>query len=265
MRTTNNRRFIEIMVGLFLLIAGLNALLSGAENILFIVLAIIGLYLLAKQFDQNQKQSDNINTDMRRGRDEEDERPVRQGSAEQVYAHALRSVKRAGLDPEQIHVLPVDIGVMVYNQGESTPEVYRTRALPDDIDFIHPFVQLRLPTKATGRIRFEIIDGDGETVYIHEDYHQLKRGRNLVIPGTRLPIHDAQNMNGDWELRITADNVVIASHQFGWRESIRAYLAEDGEISSELRAALSANNLQRMSLDELLASQETDAGQQRQS
>jgi hypothetical protein len=268
MRTTNNRRFIEIMAGLFLLIAGVNALLSGAENVFFIGMAIGGLYLLAKQFDQSRKapaapRGQRYSVDDLFAEDEE-EQPLRQsGNPEQVYAHALRAVKTAGLDPEQIHVLPVDIGVMVYNQGESAPEVYRTRALPDDIDYVQPFVQLRLPSKANGRIRFEILDTDGKTVYVHEDYHQLKRGRNLVIPGTRLPIHDEQSMSGDWQIRVTADNVVIAIHEFGWRESIRAYLTEDGEISSELRAALSASNLQKMSLDELLASQEEEAQQRR--
>ena len=80
-------------------------------------------------------------------------------SAEQrVYRHALESVTRAGLDPDEVQVLAVDIGVLTTKE-EGEPQIYRTWSLPDDIDYIQPFVQLRVPTEANGEIRFEIIDG----------------------------------------------------------------------------------------------------------
>jgi hypothetical protein len=138
--------------------------------------------------------------------------------------------------------------------------IYRTRPVLDDVDYIQPFVQLRLPTRARGRIRFELVDSDGQTLFVHEEDHEFQRGRNLVVPAARLPIHDAHAMMGDWQLRITADGVLIADHRFAWQENtskvIRRNLTADGELSNEVRAMVAENRLPHMSLDELLEPQE---------
>ncbi|MCA9327752.1 hypothetical protein KDA14_04455, partial [Candidatus Saccharibacteria bacterium] len=152
-------------------------------------------------------------------------------------------------------------GLMVY-RGDDDPVVYRTQPVPDDADYIRPYVQLRLPTKAVGRVKFEIVDGDGQVVFVHEDMHNLERGRNLVTPSAWLPIHDAQAMYNKWQLRISADGTPLATHKFEWSESstrvMRRHITEDGEISNELRATLAENRLGSMSLDELLSFQEED-------
>jgi hypothetical protein len=151
--------------------------------------------------------------------------------------------------------------------ADQDPTISRTKPVLDDVDYIQPFVQLRLPTRAVGRVRFEILDSDGQTLFIHEDHHQLQRGRNLVTPSARLPIHDAHNMNDAWQLRVSADGVLLAVHQFGWQESttkaIRRHLREDGELSNEVRAMLAESRLQKMSLDELLSDQQIEEQSQR--
>ena len=63
--------------------------------------------------------------------------------------------------------------------------------------------------------------------------------------------------------------MLLAVHDFGWQETatkaVRRNLTEDGEINSELRAALAENRLQKLSLDDLLADQdEEEAGQMQQ-
>jgi hypothetical protein len=107
-----------------------------------------------------------------------------------------------------------------------------------------------------------LIDSDGDTIFVHENDHQFKRGLNLVTPAARLPIHDALAMQTDWLLRISADGVAIAEHRFGWQESadkaMRRRLKADGELSSEIRTMMADNRLQRLSLDELLADQQQD-------
>jgi hypothetical protein len=200
-----------------------------------------------------------------------DDVPPPHPRADQVYSHALASIKAAGLDPDTVHVLPIDIGVMAFT-GDQNPVIYRTKPVFDNVDYIQPFVQLRLPTRAVGRIRFEIVDSDGQILFIHEDLHQLQRGRNLITPAARLPIHDAQAMSGGWELRISADGVLLSVHRFRWQEStdrvIRRHLHDDGEISSEMRAMMADSRLQKISLDDLLAAQEDEMrsqGGQRQS
>lgn len=239
------------MIGLVLVIAGLSSGDPGATMVLF----LLGIYLISRQFNRTS-------TGFRpsfSGRDsreavEEDVLPP-QPRVDQVYAHALDAVRRAGLDPAETHVLPIDIGVMAFS-GDGEPVIYRTRPVLDDIDYLQPFVQLRLPTRARGRIRFELVDSDGQTLFVHEEDHDFQRGRNLVTPAARLPIHDAHTMLGDWQLRVSADGVLIADHRFEWQENttkvIRRHLTEDGELSSEVRAMVAENRLQRMSLDELL-------------
>ena len=260
--STMNRRLGEIIVGLILIFVGLSAALQSDG--VAILLGIAGLYLLARQFDRTRRTFSPPT--FRRSVDEADEpEEIAPRQSDQVYTHALDAVQRAGLDASQIQVLPVDIGVMAF-RGDQDPVIYRTQPVLDDVDYIQPFVQLRLPTKAVGRIRFEITDSDGQVLFIHDDVHQLRRGRNLITPSARLPIHDAQAMFDSWELRISADGVPLAVHNFGWQESaskaIRRHLTEDGELSSEMRAMMAENRLQRLSLDDLLGDQ--DEGEQRQ-
>ena len=258
----NNRRFSEIMLGLFLLFLGASAVFEGG-NFFMLLLVLGGIFMLVRQFESGTA----VNVPpvvSRRERDLYAEDEIDEiGAAEKrrVYHHALAAVEEAGLDPETVKVLATDIGVMAFKEDHD-PMVYRTRDVPDDIDYIQPYVQLRLSTKAVGLIRFEILDSDGQIIFIHEERHQLDRGRNLISPAARLPIHDAQAMHGEWELRVSADGVPLAIHHFGWQESttkvVRRHLSEDGEISSELRAALAESRLQKLSLDDLLAEQDEE-------
>jgi hypothetical protein len=253
-----NRRMVEIGLGILLIVVGLASF--GGDFMAAFVFGGLGLYLLYRQFDKTRS-----NIEYRR-RDEPIQEIEAQPRADQVYAHALEAVRDAGLDPTTTHVLPIDIGVMAFS-ADQDPTIYRTKPVLDDVDYIQPFVQLRLPTRADGRIRFEFVDSDGQVLFIHEEYHHLQRGRNLVTPSARLPIHDAHNMNGDWQLRVSADSVLLAVHHFGWQESttkaIRRHLREDGELSNEVRAMLAESRLQNMSLDELLAEQQVEENSQR--
>lgn len=190
----------------------------------------------------------------------------RPAHAEQVHKHALDAVRRAGMNPNSVQVLPVDMGFLTFRDNEN-PVIHRTVSLADDSDYIQPFVQLRVPVMAQGRIKFELFDSAGNKVYAHEDKYQLERGRNLIIPATRLPVHDEQDMDGKWSLRISADDTLLAEHRIGWEESasdeFRRYLSDDGEISHEIRAMVVDSSLQDMSLDDLLAHQDDDNQQLR--
>jgi hypothetical protein len=270
----NNRRFSEIMLGLFLLFLGVSALSEGI-NIFMIALVMLGVFMLVRQFEGgrfNLRPRTDSNASARRYtqpppqqvEDTDDQR-------RRIYQHALTAVETAGHDPETVRVLVTDIGVMAF-KGDQEPVIYRTRDVLDDVDYIQPYVQLRLPTKAVGRIRFEILDADGQTLFSREEHLQLERGRNLITPAARIPVHDAQAMDGEWELRVSADDMLLAVHHFNWEESasrvVRRHLSEDGEISNELRAAMAENRLQELSLDELLDypdDEEADAQQQRKS
>ena len=261
----------------FILLAlGAVALLGNSFPV---ILVLLGLLFLVRQFD-NDSASSNVRSEsydygyeyeQQLEEEEEDyeyeifhQQPA---SAEQrVYRHALESVTRAGLDPDEVQVLAVDIGVLTTKeQGE--PQIYRTWSLPDDIDYIQPFVQLRVPTEANGDIRFEIIDAVGDAVYIHEDSFKLTRGRNFLTPNTRMPLHDQMELDGKWSLRVIADGVTIADHRFEYSEAtganIRRHIGEDGEINTEMRAVMAENRVPKMSLDDLLAYQGEEEEEER--
>ncbi len=256
----------------FILLAlGAVALLGNSFPV---ILVLLGLLFLVRQFD-NDSSSTNVSREsydygyeyeQQLEEEEEDyeyeifhQQPA---SAEQrVYRHALESVTRAGLDPDEVQVLAVDIGLLTTKE-EGEPQIYRTWTLPDDIDYIQPFVQLRVPTEANGEIRFEIIDAVGDAVYIHEDSFKLTRGRNFLTPNTRMPLHDQMELDGKWSLRVIADGVTIADHRFEYSEAtganIRRHIGEDGEINTEMRAVMAENRVPKMSLDDLLAYQGED-------
>lgn len=269
----NNQRRNAIWPALILMGIGFLALF-GEGNALAVLMILFGLLFLVRQFDNN-----NVTVSWS-GREDEgyeedylDEEAVRQErqrqtqttNTEPIYRHALEAVSRAGLDPDALQVLPVDIGVLAFRDSEE-PMIYRTWALPDDIDYIQPFIRLRLPTQATGRVRFEIRDSAGKPIFVHEDNHKLARGRTLITPAARLPIHDQRAMDGKWKLFVSTDGVTLATHEFRFAEAhsaeIRRHIGEDGEITAEMRAALTESRLPRMSLDDLLAFQSEEESQQ---
>jgi len=269
----NNRNTI-LLAFILMMLAGVALLESSA----LVVLILLGLLFLVRQFDNNQMQSGygaesevDYSSDYAYGSLDEydydvyDTPQARQAQSEPVYRHALEAVQRAGLNPDAVQVLAVDIGVMAFkDNGE--PTVFRTWTLPDDVDYVQPFVQLRLPSKANGRIKFEIVDASGKVVFVHEDNHKLERGRNFVSPAARLPVHDEHNLDGRWGLRVSADGVLLADHRFEFSEAtnsaIRRHIGEDGEINTELRAVMAESRLPKMSLDELLAFQDDEEQQQ---
>src|SRR5262245_23635748 len=143
---TNNIGGREMaIIALVVLILGV-----AANELIPILFVAAVLYVLARMYDQrnHHKSSSSDNAASRRTpfvRDRAPEVvPSRSASAETVYRHALDSVTAAGLDPNDVKVLPVDIGIVVFRDDE-VPAPYRTHPVPDNADYIQPFVQLRLP------------------------------------------------------------------------------------------------------------------------
>jgi hypothetical protein len=239
--------------------------------VLLLLAIMAGIYFSRQNQNQNQQESRDERRDRRSDRDRyyRDEPQAsydlapraQERPGTQVYKHALEAVRATGNNPDEMQVLPVDLGLLVFH-GNEEPTIHRLQPVEDDADYIQPYVQLRVPVAARGKVRFELLNENGRRMYVHEDNYELKRGRNLLIPNTRLPIHDEQITDGRWRLRIMADSLVLADHYFAWKETtsadIRQHVAADGEISNEMRAMLAENRLEQMSLDELLSHQEEE-------
>jgi hypothetical protein len=245
-------------------------LFAVTESPFFLFLMMIAIFAYAARNNERNRQLDySDDRSTRRYRDREQrsdyrappEDSAQSPTADRVHTHALDAVRAAGLSPDTTAVLPVDIGLLSFS-GIKDPVIHRTWPVDNDVDYLQPYLQLRVPVAARGRVKFEILDSAGQRIYAHEDVYQLRRGRNLIMPSTRLPVHDEQQAEGRWELRVSADGMTIARHQFEWRAadepSAPPVTSEDGEISSEMRALLVDSRLQRMSLDDLLAHQEED-------
>lgn len=179
-----------------------------------------------------------------------------------AYAHALDAMQSAGHDPQRAQVQTVDIGVMAFT-GQQPPVLYRSQPVPTGVDYIQPFVILRLPTTAMGRVRFEIARDDGQPIFIHEDMHDLPPGRTLIMPTMRLPLARLPSFNGRWQMRVSADGVLLAVHRLAWNvpnakavPSMYVPLKEDGELRVEVRTLLERSRLEPLTLDELLAPQD---------
>lgn len=193
-----------------------------------------------------------------------DERPRRETpaarrapSADAPLNHALEAVAAAGHAPDELALLPVDIGFLTYAAG-GRPVVHREAPIPDTVDYIQPYVELELARPAAGTLRFEVLDSEGEVRYVREERRQLKAGRTAVIPETRMPVGDFLYTAESWSLRVYAANTLIAEHYFGWIDpnitpALREHLSEDGELSADLEMLVGQASLQPMSLDELLS------------
>jgi hypothetical protein len=262
-----NNRNTMLLAFILLMLAGVAFMNASA----LVVLILLGLLFLVRQFDNNQLSSGSDSSYVEDYdydySSNSNQRQTRQAQSDPVYRHALEAVQRAGHDPDAMQVLTVDVGVMAFKDTDN-PTVFRTWSLPDDVDYIQPFVQLRLPSKATGRIKFEVVDASGKSVFVHEDVHNLERGRNFVMPAARLPVHDETDFDGQWGLKVSADGVLLADHRFEFSEAtnaaIRRHIGEDGEINTELRAVMAESRLPKMSLDDLLQYQDDDEQQQQE-
>ncbi len=254
---SGNERALALLLGFLLIIGLMDAVpLLGFLLIIFAVMYASRSGGSAGTVDVGRRRRPDV---VVRQQNSAAERP-RRSQAERVQAHAIAAVRQAGLNPNTLPVLPVDIGLISFH-GDTDPVVHRNWPLDDDCDYIQPFVELRVPQAATGRVRFEIVDRRGEVLFVHEENYELKRGRNFVMPAARLPIHDERALDGDWSLRVSADGVRLADHQFEWTTSssgIDRHIGEDGEINSELRAVLAQSRLQPMSLDDLLGDEADD-------
>src|SRR5690606_29061651 len=139
--------------------------------------------------------------------------PSVQRNGVEPLGHAIEAVAAAGHEPEDLALLPVDIGFLAYTSG-SRPVVHREAPIPDTVDYIQPYVELTLERPAAGTLRFEIVDSEGEIRYVREERRQLKAGRTPVIPETRMPVGDFLYTDDAWALRVYAANTLIAEHHF---------------------------------------------------
>lgn len=235
------RSLVSFLVGLFLIVAGGSALLEGDGGFFALIMLGLGIKVLADSRARRSEGQQAATTESRRGASTT---PSRRRGRSRVAEHADLAVRNAGHDPAAMSLRVSDIGVFAMGEGRDTL-VHRLQAVRDDVDYLQPWVALRVPTVASGTVSFEIRDMDDRLHFRRDRSLQLERGDNLISPAARMPVHDALLTEGDWQLRVYADGNLLAAHSFGWMEAaeearearLSAHLEEDGEMSDELRQA----------------------------
>jgi hypothetical protein len=187
--------------------------------------------------------------------------PQWQVKAQEIADGAMR---RAGHMPNPWGVRLADIGVLGYH-GDETPDVCRDEPVPMTSTHLRPFVVINLPYEqgAQGSIQFELVDRDGIVQFAANHRYQLTYGQNFVTSPTWLPL-EGVNSDGQWSMRVSIGQKVIAEHQFEVRPrqgtAMRSYLHADGEIEEWMHKSIQQQKKSGVSLDELLGDQpELDA------
>jgi hypothetical protein len=151
-----------------------------------------------------------------------------------------RARRRGDLAPAGISML--DLGLI---SSASTPDgmvMRRTRAVSLDDDGTRPYLTLKVAPEAAERqavVRFEIIDHNGDTQYVHEMKTYLRDGDMNLLADTHLPLSGNARLNGagDWDLRVSLDGAALGMLSFTTSPSII-------ERQRKLRGEESAERLQ---------------------
>ena len=245
-------RIARTFLGLFLLYTGGSALLDGDGRLLMWLLVVLGIVALSSSRRSDSDRSAAADSPAR-----SQSAPAPRRRQSRSRPHADRAVRNAGHDPTDLALNVSDIGVFAIREGRNTL-VHRQQGIRDDVDYIQPWVALRLPGEAAGTVRFELRDAEDRLCFYHDRSLTLGPGENLVSSAARMPVHDALLTDGAWQLAIYADRKLLAAHNFAWVEAdddhrLRAHLREDGEMSDALRQSFAESSQEQgQSLDELL-------------
>ena len=168
-------------------------------------------------------------------------------------------MQRAGYAGSENYVEVTDVGLLTYRHSDE-PKLVRYGDVMLDTHFLRPFCELWLPYRSRGTVRFELVDSAGRQRYVDEEEYDLERGDNVLLPRTWLPLRGKTIAPGQWRLRVSAGETLLAVHPFGWEQvgggEIQPYIASDGEISPALQHAMRVKARDAMSLSDLLADQE---------
>lgn len=172
---------------------------------------------------------------------------------------AQQAMQRAGYQGGDEYVEVADIGLLTYRHSDE-PKMVRYGDVLVDTHFLRPFIELWLPYRSRGMVRFEFVDSAGRLRYVDEAEYDLEPGDNVLLPSTWLPLRGKTIAPGEWRLQVTAGGTLLAVHPFGWQPvgggELQPYIASDGEISPALQHALRARAREAVSLSDLLSDQE---------
>jgi hypothetical protein len=128
-----------------------------------------------------------------------------------------RARRRGSLTNPDLTLL--DIGLITTHSGREGMVMRRTRSVSLDDDGVRPFITLHVQPESADRhalIRYEIIDQNGDTQYVHEMRTFLRDGEMNILADHHLRLYDNERRlgAGDWDLRVMIDGALVAAYSF---------------------------------------------------
>jgi hypothetical protein len=159
----------------------------------------------------------------------------------------------------------LDIGLISSQANPDGMVMRKSRSISADEDGVRPFVSLHVPPGEADRntlVRFEIIDQNGQTRYVHEMKTYLRDGEMNILADHHLPLFtnaEIARSGGDWDLRVSADAMYIGMLSFAVTPSLQQRDRELMQMTAEERLADNAPASQApLSIEELLRGQHSE-------
>lgn len=150
--------------------------------------------------------------------------PLRQRVSPSAREALDRARARGGYSNERLMLL--DVGLIASQMSSEGMSVRRTRSASKDDDGVRPFLTLFVDPAEADRnviVRFEIVDQNGTTVYVHEMRSYLRQGEVNIMADHHLKLagNDQVEGVGDWDLRVFIDGDLAGLHNFTLTPSIQ--------------------------------------------
>ncbi len=139
------------------------------------------------------------------------------GASAQAQEAARRANAR-GFGPNP-GISLLDIGLIALEREAQGGTLRRAQSVSKDDDGVRPYLVLNVdPSEAdrNARLRFEMIDQNGEEVYVYEMNLFLRDGELNILPDHQLPLLNNPQIAGagQWDLRVYLDRQLMAVHTF---------------------------------------------------
>lgn len=159
----------------------------------------------------------------------------------------------------------LDVGLISSQTSPDGVVMRKSRSISADEDGVRPFISLHVPPNEADRntlVRFEIIDQNGETRYVHEMKAYLRDGEMNILADHHLPLFtnaDIARTGGDWDLRVSVDSMYIGMLSFSVTPSLQQRERELSQLTAEERLAdKPPANQAPLSIEELLRGQHSE-------
>ncbi|MCB9450063.1 MAG: hypothetical protein H6672_01420 [Anaerolineaceae bacterium] len=210
------RRRNTVWLGIMAALVGM-VLLSGAASPQVMV-TLVGMFLVALAASVIDFQPDRILNSAPKAA------LSRMRMSPQAREATERARRRTSYTPTGLTLL--DVGLISLHSSSEGMTMRRSRSISLDDDGVRPYITLHVqPEEADRRavIRFEIIDHDGETQYVHEMKTYLRDGELNILADHHLPLAMNERISGtgDWDLRVSVDGLLLGTLVFTTTPSLR--------------------------------------------